>query len=766
MSDKELIFQPDRHSSFTPEGEARHWTVLIVDDEEDVHEATVFSLRGLIICERPLHFLHAYSAEEGLKKLSETTDIAVMLLDVVMESEHSGLELVRAAREELGLADLRIVLRTGQPGYAPEKEVIRDYDINDYRSKTELTQSRLYTTLTAAIRSYAQIEALNIGRRGLERIIRGSSHLVSQRNLDEFASGMIEQVSVLLRLNPSGMVFVQCETTLPPTRNCPFIIAATGQFERYQSKALHDIEDRDLAGFIEESFKERQGLEKKERMTLFFPNESGPSLVMLLERYRSFTATERQLLEVFCSNIAVSIENLSILRKLHRHAYYDQELDILNRCYLVQYLEGLEPQPLAQFTIIDLDYFGSLCDSLGAPIGNALLKAVVNRLTAALPEDILITRVGADQFGLFGAREHLEPERIRAIFAKPFDLAEQQTPLSITQGYVLLDNDSPLGERLLKQANVALKRAKNLFRGDALCFDPAMEIETGNQVRLLHDLKRSFNNGNSMFMAYQPQIELSTGQVNGAEALVRWRGDDGALVSPADFIPVAEASGLINPIGNFVLRTALMEFSRMRENDPSFRNLSVNVSISQLRDLKFPDTVRELLEQYPDARQWLELEITESMEMIEEKRPRATLQQLREMGVRLAIDDFGTGYSSLSYLRDLPAQRLKIDRSFISRMLHCHSDFRLVEMMLELASELELVVVAEGVEYAEEASLLNALGCQLAQGFYYARPMIASDLLEWRRSYKPEPPARVAGSFPWSRAAAYKSRNGDPSTQG
>jgi diguanylate cyclase len=202
----DLIFF-EEEGAHEPGDELRKpWRVMIVDDDQDVHTATVFALDKVQILGRRIEFLHAVSGAEARRLLARESDIAVLLLDVVMESEDAGLTLVRHIREELQQTDLRIILRTGQPGYAPEIEAIRDYDINDYKTKSELTRSKLYTTLTAATRSYDQIRTINASRRGLDLIVRGSAHLIALPGLQEFAAGVIAQLADLLNLSPHGLV--------------------------------------------------------------------------------------------------------------------------------------------------------------------------------------------------------------------------------------------------------------------------------------------------------------------------------------------------------------------------------------------------------------------------------------------------------------------------------------------------------------------------------------------------------------------------------
>lgn len=245
--DDDLMPLLDDDADELPPSAESVWKVLIVDDDEDVHQATKFALANTPILQRDLVFLHAHSASQAIELLRVERDIAVILLDVVMESEDAGLKLVRIIREELDITEARIILRTGQPGYAPEIDAIRDYDINDYKTKSELSRNRLYTALTAAIRSYKQIHMINSSRRGLDMVIRASGQLMMRQGVREFAAGVITQISALLGLSPEGVVCA-CEQSIP---NSPqLIIAAAGNLTHLIEKPLDQLEDRRIANAL------------------------------------------------------------------------------------------------------------------------------------------------------------------------------------------------------------------------------------------------------------------------------------------------------------------------------------------------------------------------------------------------------------------------------------------------------------------------------------------------------------------------------------
>jgi CheY-like chemotaxis protein len=210
--DDALQFVDEDFSITEKQGMGKDWPVLIVDDDPDVHSATTFALRDITILGRGIEFLHAYSGAEARQLLQLRKDIALIFLDVVMEKENTGLEMVKVIREEFGMLEVRIVLRTGQPGYAPELQAIRDYDINDYKTKSELTLTRLVTTLTTAIRSYDQLATISASRRGLRMIVDSATDLFGRRGLENFAAGVLTQISALVRLSPEGLIAAKAET--------------------------------------------------------------------------------------------------------------------------------------------------------------------------------------------------------------------------------------------------------------------------------------------------------------------------------------------------------------------------------------------------------------------------------------------------------------------------------------------------------------------------------------------------------------------------
>ena len=734
----------DELFSFDDEGRAEHddraqegWYVLIVDDDQDVHQSTCFAMANTQILGRPLKFLHAYSASEAIDLLAKQAHVAVILLDVVMESEHAGLHLVRRIRKELDNSETRIILRTGQPGYAPELEAIRDYDINDYKTKSELTRNRLYTALTTAIRSYDQIHTINASRRGLGMVIRASSQLLARQGVSEFAAGIITQICGLLGLPPEGLVCAYDHEASPASA---LIVAAAGNLTGCIDKQLGELQDRRVAEALKQALAERSSLFTDSSTTLFFPGQGHNHMAAYLQTERPLGELDKQLLEVFCSNIIVTLDNVLLLSQLKDHAYNDQLLHIPNRLGLVHALDqALGGDAASQYTLalIDIDGFSAFNDTLGHKLGDAMLQALSTRLQTKLPSSSLIARVDGDVFAILADHGTLEPTRLQDLLQDPLQFADLCQHFTATIGLTRLDQVDGKGSDALKAASIALKHGKQHQRGSISHFSREMEFETRARVQLLQDLRLAFER-ERLFVAYQPQYNLQNNQLVGLEALLRWRTEDNRYVSPAEFIPLAESSGLIVALGEWVLRVACHDLNAINQHSKRPLRMAVNVSVAQLRHPNFISMLSSALRESSVPANLIELEITESMAMLEADLMSVLIEQIKAQGLTLAVDDFGTGFSSLSYLESLNVDRLKIDLSFVRQLEQSEGSKRIVETIIQLAHNLDLDVIAEGIEQQSQATLLKEMGCHEGQGYLFAKPMSITELLAFIAAHPSE----------------------------
>ncbi|KAF7599561.1 MAG: hypothetical protein CGU29_03570 [Candidatus Dactylopiibacterium carminicum] len=718
-------------------GNRRPWRILIVDDDPDVHTTTTFALRNAEILGCPLAFLHADSASQARELLKRDQEIAVILLDVVMEQEDSGLQLVRFIRDELGMSETRIILRTGQPGYAPEMDAIRDYDINDYKTKSELTRNRLYTALTAAVRSYHQIRTINQSRRGLDLIVRASGELLALSGIRSFAAGVITQMSSLLGVAPEGLICVQRPQEGSRGEDA-LVIAAAGRYTPLINQSLGEIGDTGVRASIERCLDEGRHIFTPDHSVLFFGSRSQRNMAAYLDAPLQLDADWQQLLEVFCANIAIGLENTLLFSRLQDFAYLDTLTGLPNRRSLINSLDDiLLGSERGRYTLVlmDLDGFAETNDAIGHKFGDALLRAVAQRLRNLFGNHCTIAHLSADTFAVLGYIELLLPASLQAAFRDAFVIDGQELMVGASMGIAHLIDVEGNGAEALKDAYLALRRAKLHARGEYMFFTRDMGAETRERSRLLQALRLATER-QRLFLCYQPQINLQNGKVIGIEALLRWRAEDGRLIEPARFIPIAEHSGMIVGIGEWVMRTACFQQAELARQGFTGLSMAINISVGQLRHPHFLASLQSALHDSGVDPTLIELEVTESIAMGEADFLARPLEAVRALGVKVAVDDFGTGFSSLSYLQRLQVDRLKIDRSFIADLEHDERAQRIPELVIQLAHRLGLHVLAEGVETPEQARLLTDLACDEAQGYLYARPMESHLLVNWLHQHQ------------------------------
>lgn len=381
---------------------------------------------------------------------------------------------------------------------------------------------------------------------------------------------------------------------------------------------------------------------------------------------------------------------------------------------------------------LDVDNFKNINDSLGHGSGDALLLQLARRLVAAMREGDTVARLGGDEFLIVLADlatvDDVERvlDKVRSIFERPFNVEDKNIYITPSIGVTVAPEDSEDVHILLRNADAAMHRAKELGRNMTQFFMPEMNERAVKRLELESQLRHALERG-ELSLHYQPQVISASGRVVGAEALLRWQSPAYGMVSPERFIPLAEETGLIVPIGRWVLESACREAVAW----PQPLRVSVNVSSRQFRDGMLVETVAAVLEATGLAAGRLELEVTESLLLEDMDGTSRILERLQRLGVRIALDDFGTGYSSLSYLKRFPFGVLKIDRSFVNGIIDDPDDAALCEAIIQMAHVLNLKVIAEGVETAEQLEYLAARGVDLVQGYYYSRPLPTEEFLTY-----------------------------------
>jgi diguanylate cyclase (GGDEF)-like protein/PAS domain S-box-containing protein len=443
-------------------------------------------------------------------------------------------------------------------------------------------------------------------------------------------------------------------------------------------------------------------------------------------------------------------ESKAAKQRLLLLAHYDSLTGLPNRVLFYDRLTQLLAQSQRNdwsgaLLFIDVDRFKLVNDTLGHHAGDELLRQVALRLQDSLRPGDTVGRLGGDEFALILANiaqpqdSELVAEKLMYAFRKPFEVEGQELFVTLSVGITVFPGDGLDADMLIRHADAAMYRAKEEGRNAYQFFSGEALVEASKRLSLENCLRRALDR-DEFRLHFQPRVDLQSGDIVGMEALLRWQKSDGELVAPGAFVPILEETGLILPVGDWVLRQACHQLNEWQSAGLSCVPVAVNLSPRQLRNRAFPERVGQLIAQYRIDPSLLELEITETSLMRDPDEAVRLLSEIRRPGVRIAIDDFGTGYSSLAYLKRFPLDYLKIDRSFVRDLTSSPGDASIVRTIITMAHELGLRVVAEGVETQAQLDFLASHGCEEAQGFLFSRPVehgAAFKMLAGRKLHDP-----------------------------
>jgi len=469
---------------------------------------------------------------------------------------------------------------------------------------------------------------------------------------------------------------------------------------------------------------------------------------------------------LFLPLLAVHRGGRQAIAKEHQ-AVHDSLTGLPNRSLFRHQIEqvvnaGRRADRTAAVMLIDLDHFKEINDTLGHHAGDRLLQEVSERLRSSLDEQHMVARLGGDEFGVLladrvdQAKAGAVAEHLLAQLREPFSIEGLTLEVDASIGIACAPEHGSAVEQLIQRADIAMYAAKEGGRGHLL-FEPQLDRYSPRRLSLAGALRSAIADG-EIVLFFQPKAELATGRIIGVEALARWQHPRLGLIGPSEFVPIAEQTGLIGPLTSHVLEQALRQLAVWAEQGEQL-SVAVNLSARSFLDAQLAVEIPRLLERTGVQAERLELEITESMLMLDPARAKATLERLSGIGLSLSVDDFGTGYSSLANLKRLPVDVIKIDKSFVIDMPHDASDAAIVRSTIDLAHNLGLKVVAEGVESHEAWRRLEELGCDLAQGFHVSRPLPSeamTRLLSERRAIAREQEP-VAEPFPFRVVQGYAS---------
>lgn len=704
--------------------QASGFTVLSVDDDVDFQRSLRLALANFTFQGEPVRILSVNSAGAAARLLAEgEEEVALVILDVVMETDDAGLRLVRSIREVLGNAEVRVVLVTGQPGLAPMKQSLSQLDISDYWLKTDLTVERLHGILMSNLRTWEQIRALGRARKGLQVIVEAGNFLTHSRSLADFSQRVMLELARLLGVAPEGLVCVAEDGSAEHSPLQARIVGAAGHLAGTIDMALGDLHQGEIRQSLVQALTSRANVDGVTSQVLFFPGaQDGPHAATYIATGRVLDSTEHELLRVFAAHINSGLINVALNSRLDRVAYEDTLLSLPNANAMLRALAPVLEQPLPRdraILFVELDQYAANCLALGVEQGNLMLQKMAARLLTVFPAPCLVARLHDDTFAILGQRARLGHDQVEQL--ELMDGEDGQDFISVRAARLDLDAYEGSAAAAMALGSLLLRRSPGKSGVGLVEYEASEEQALNQRFTRSRELSRALRY-EQISIELQPQVDICTGLVTAAEALARWTREDGTRVPPSEFISMAEANGLIIPLGHRVLHLACQALTRLDEAGHKDIRVAVNVSAVQLARRNFMQELIAVTKRYGVDPGRLELEITESVAMHDHDSNGVLLRGLREAGFPIAIDDFGTGYSSLAYLRDMPVTTLKVDRHFIHEIGQAGSNPVIAEMIINLGRRLNMQIVAEGVETPEQAAWLQAQGCPHAQGYLYAHP--------------------------------------------
>lgn len=424
--------------------------------------------------------------------------------------------------------------------------------------------------------------------------------------------------------------------------------------------------------------------------------------------------------------------------KIKYHAYYDSSTNLPNRVLFRDKLKQellqakLNNEKLAVM-FLDLDRFKTINDSMGHSFGDELLKKVAERLVAFTTKDCMVSRQGGDEFTIILPKVSNEDEvrrfseRVLESFSSPFDLDGNEVFIKTSMGISLYPRDGGTSDILIKNADTAMYKAKESSGGNYCFYESGMDFKSLDSIRLESDLNKALQN-DEFVIFYQPQVDLQNKEIVGVEALLRWNHPTRGMISPLEFIPIAEETGLIVPIGEWVLKNACKQIKEWHDKGFPRVYLSVNIAAQQFNQKTLSSLIQQTLHETGLSSEFLVLELTENAIIQETASTLCIMKKLKELGIRIAIDDFGTGYSSLGYLKNFPIDILKIDQTFVQDIVKDKNNAAITNTIISLAQNLNLNVIAEGVETHEQINFLLSNGCSFMQGYYFSPPVCKEEV--------------------------------------
>ncbi len=681
--------------------------ILVADDEQ-----TALVLMRAALEKSGFEVSTVVNGEQALQQF-RANPYDMIMLDVEMP-HLSGFQVLAALRKEVG-DDLPIILVTGMDDmHSVEKAY--EYGATDFIAKP-INWSLIGHRVKYLFRAHQNMLDLSIANARNEAILTAIP-------------------DTLFRMDNTGLVL----------SNHTVAKHQTNTFTMPIGSHLSDILPEKIANKLIDTMKLARSTNATQNKNFSLKNQNGNN-----QHYEAKIVIIDQD-ETLClvSDVTERKESENKILKL---AYFDTLTGLPNRRSFLDRLDReirraeMQNGRLAVLSI-GLDRFTVINETMGYPTGDNLLQLAADRLrekfrpydmisrTQANGDEIELARPGGDEFSVFIHINQPDEalgvaERIRKIMGQPFVINGRHVVLTVSNGIALYPDNGSNAEVLLKEANTAMHHAKKDGHDNSQFYNISFTQQAQHRLSLENNLRVALER-EEFYLLYQPQFDLRTRRIQSVEALIRWKNPEKGIISPLDFIPLAEETGLIIPIGEWVLRNACHDVIKWRQADLNL-NVAVNLSAKQFRDANLIETVLNVLSSPDLTPGCVELEITENALMEDNEATLKILHGLRDIGIQISLDDFGTGYSSMSYLKNIPLNTLKIDRSFVKELPHSNENFAIVLAIISMAKSLGYSIVAEGVETLEQAQMLNQLNCDVLQGFFFSKPVEASEIITLSR---------------------------------
>ncbi|PLT25267.1 EAL domain-containing protein [Pseudoalteromonas sp. MelDa3] len=739
MSDSNSLFVFDEEQEIDGSTLVRKIKVFTVEDDLNYQHALTNSLKEIKPednCE--IEILTANSVSQAALVLSLHPDIALTFIDVVMEDDDSGLRLVSTIREVIGNADMRIVLLTGQPGFAPEQQIMKSLDIDEYWNKSDVSAEKLQSIVTSNLRTWKYITQISSARKGLQLVLDASRSINSKHDMRSFSKAVLVEISNILNVTEGGGIM--CSTQSDGELVRAHISSANGCFDGFEGKLVdNNILLPEIYTDFKRALDEKTHIFSEHHTVFYFCNKeiTGESYITIVQSDNEISEQNEYLLKVFSENVSTGFSNIALLNKLTELAYTDVSLNMHNRNWLTREIRNmnLHEQYQTRLFVFEVEQFEEKAFTFGHDFCQKLLKEVYNNLITIFDGySARIAIINNSSFGLIvNANFDITDEMIASLIRQKCVITsvKQYADLRILD-LALSSVLNIIPEKIISIAESSLNDSQSASLKYIKHTQEKTEALT-NRYSLMARLRRVIGAG-SLQVALQPKMDLVKLTPVGFEALARWQLDDGSFVSPEVFIELAETAGLISELDSVV-------FDKIISTIHKLSDIGVNLPIAfnaSAFDLVDPDYCQKILHKLKDANispEMLELEITETQAISNYDLIRESLDKFMALGIKVSIDDFGTGYSSISHITEIPANTLKIDRCFINDIESNANNQYILEMIVNLAKRFNFSIIVEGIETREQCEWVKTIGCNVAQGYYFSKPLFFDDLIEWLKQY-------------------------------